>query len=154
MSATLRSNCGNSGLTIDLVAAASNAHDAGFEASIAIRVQHWDGDHARPTSLSVEGLWIRSGDLFGLLDHVRAWTDRTLDQLDPKSLDGSFEMARLPGQRFSIAFGARSDTIALLNPVVSVSLAASAFSCEFHFVTDQSCLTIFSSELGESLHES
>jgi len=139
-------------LTIDLVAAARCGRDAGFQSSVAIRTENWDGDHAHPTALLVEGLWLRRADLSELVERVRAWTKRPLDQLDATRLDGTFELARLPGQRLSITFGARSDTVAHHNPVASALVAINAFSCEFHFVTDQSCLTLFACELGNLLH--
>jgi hypothetical protein len=151
MSAILRSNSGNSDVTIDLVAAASYAHDAGFESSVSIRAEHWDGDHTHPTTVSVEGLWLRSNDLSELRDHIAAWTNQPLDQLDPERLNGTFELARLPGQHLTITFGARPDTIAHFNPVVAVRLVASALRSEFHFVTDQSCLAMFASELATHL---
>lgn len=153
MSAILRSNSGDSELMINFVEAVHYAQDAGFESLISIRSQHWDGDHTHPTITSVEGLWLRNDDLSEMRDHIVAWTNQPLDQLDPKRLDGIFEMARLPGQQLSIAFGARPDSISHFNPVVSVLLAAGAYRSKFHFVTDQSCLVKFASELSIHLNE-
>jgi hypothetical protein len=153
MSAILRSNSGHSDLTIDLVGPASYAHDAGFEASVYIRAAYWDGDHTHPTAVSVAGLWLRGDDLTALRDHIAAWVNQPLDQLDPERLNGAFELTRLPGQHLSVTFGARPDTIAHFNPVVSVLLATHILRSEFHFVTDQSCLTMFVSELVPHLNE-
>ena len=153
MSAILRSNSGRSELTSDPVQSAAYAHDAGFDSSVSIRSEHWDGDHTHPVTSSVDGLWLRADNLTDLRHHIAAWTSLPLDQLVPERLDGCFELARLPGQRLTITFGARPDTIAHLNPVVSILLSAGAFRSEFHFITDQSCLAIFCSELGNHLPE-
>lgn len=154
MPAILRSNSGESDLAIDLVEPATYAHDTGFESSVSIRAEHWDGDHTHPIAISVEGLWLRADDLRELRRHIAAWTSQPLDQLIPEQLDGTFELTRLPGQCLTITFGARPDTIAHLNPVVSILLSAGAFRSEFHLVTDQSCLAMFSTELGSHLHGS
>jgi hypothetical protein len=154
MTAILRSNSGQSEVMVDLVQSTACAHDAGFESSVSIRAEHWDGDHSHPTAISIEGLWLRADGLRELLDHIASWTNRPLDQLISERLDGSFDLARLPSQRFSITFGTRPDTITQLNPVVSILLAAGALRSEFHFVTDQSCLAMFSTELGSQLRES
>ena len=153
MPVVLRSNSGQSELTIDLVHSTAYSSDAGFESSVSIRTEHWDGDHTHPVVSSVEGLWLRADDLGELRGHIAAWTGRPLDQLSPGQLDGSFELAHLRGQRLAITFGARPDTIAHLNPVVSIVVAADASRFECHFITDQSCLAMFSTELGARLHE-
>jgi len=153
MHSTLRSNSGEAELMFDLVESATYGHDVGFEANVSIRAEHWDGDHAHPVAISAEGLWLRAGDLSELRGHILAWTSQPLDRLIPEQLDGSFELTRLPGQRFSITFGSRTDTIAHLNPVVSIILAAGAFRSAFHFVTDQSCLAIFANEIGSHLYK-
>jgi hypothetical protein len=68
-----------------------------------------------------------------------------------EELSGDFRLARLPGQTVSVRFGSRPDTISHLNPVVTVTFSAGALHGEFHFVTDQSCLTLFAQDLSEEL---
>lgn len=153
MEVTLRSNNGSSAWTIDLVRPVDYAHDLGFEASISIRAQHWDGVHTHPVSVSLEGLWLRAHDLRGLCDRILAWTSLPLDQLIPTRLDGSFELARLPGQRLAVVFGARPDTIDERHPVVTVMIAAGRLCSEFPFVADQTCLALFAADLARHLRD-
>jgi len=151
MSAVLRSNSGEDELRIELCAPEEYASDAGFEAHLSIRGTHWDGDHTFPFTASVEGVWLRYADLTALRDHVAQWTAQPLEHLDEATLTRDFELARLPGQRLSIRFGPRDDVVTTLNPTVSVTFSAGALRGGFHFVTDQSCLKMFTDELSVDL---
>ncbi|HET7539505.1 MAG TPA: hypothetical protein VFK05_06530 [Polyangiaceae bacterium] len=131
----------------------SYATDAGFESSVVIAGQHWDGEHTHPVELSIQGIWVREADLLELRETIRSWLARPLDELTPKFLVGDFQLARLPGQKALIRFGARSDVDDKRNPIVTVSVAARAFSGEFYFPTDQSCLEAFRRQLDSRLHE-
>jgi hypothetical protein len=151
MPATLPSNSGNSELRVEFGSPAEYAHDPGFECSIHLHGRHWDGDHSFPFSASIEGIWLRSADLAALRDHIAHWTSRSLEQLVAEDLSGNFELARLPGQSVHLRFGSRPDTISDLNPVVSITISAGAIRGEFHFITDQSCLSLFAQELSGEL---
>lgn len=151
MSATLQSNSGESRFAIELGLPAEYAHDPGFESSISFRGEHWDGDHTFPLSSMIEGLWLRTGDLVALLDHIAQWVRQPLDQLMANGLNGAFELARLPGQSVRVRFGSRENTTSDLDPVISVSFSAGALQGEFHFTTDQSCLALFVEELSAQL---
>jgi hypothetical protein len=136
---------------VELVAPAQYAHDLGFESSIHLRGQHWDGDHTFPFSTSIKGLWLRAVNLEALRDHIVRWTGQPMEQLRPEGLSADFELARLPGQSVRVRFGPRPDTISDLNPVVSITFSAGAMEGKFHFVTDQSCLALFAQELSGAL---
>lgn len=151
MPATLRSNNGSSEFSIECVTPAEYANDRGFESCVHLLGEHWDGDHTFPLSTSIDGLWLRSADLTALCEHIERWTSQPLGRLHTDDLSNDFELARLPGQSVCIGFGRRPDTISGLNPVVSITLSAGKLRSEFHFVTDQSCLTIFAQELSEEL---
>ena len=151
MAATLPSNNGEEYFAIDFRAPAEYAHDPGFESSIHLRGRHWDGDHTFPFSTSVEGLWLRTADLTALREHVTRWLRQPLECLIAKDLNADFRLARLPGQSVRVCFGSRPDTVSELNPVVSISFSAGALQGEFHFVTDQSCLTLFAQELANEM---
>lgn len=146
-SSTLSSNRGGELFSIEFRAPGEYAHEPGFDSSIAVRGEHWDGEHCFPFSFVVEGVWLRAGDIVGLRDHIDGWLRRPLDQLVPKDLDAEFQLARVPGQSLRIRFGARADTISDRHPVVSISFSAGTFQGEFHFVTDQSCLSLFTEGL-------
>ena len=150
MAATLKSNGGDEEFTIELRAPAEYA-DAGYESCVNIRGRHWDGDHTYPFSTSIGGLWLRAADLTALRAHIFRWLQQPLDRLVAEDLDGDFELARLPGQSVHVRFGARPDAISQLNPVISLTFSAGALQGEFHFVTDQSCLTHFARELAHEL---
>jgi hypothetical protein len=151
MSATLQSKSGESRFVIELGLPAEYAHDPGFESSISFRGEHWDGDHTSPLSTLIEGLWLRTGDLVALLDHIAQWVSQPLDQLMANGLNGAFELARLPGQSVRVRFGSRDDTTSDLDPVITVSFSAGALQGEFYFTTDQSCLALFVEELSAEL---
>ena len=145
--ATLPSNNGEAQFTIELGAPAEYAHDAGYESSIHLSGRHWDGDHTFPFSTSVAGLWLRTADLTALRRHLTRWLGQPLECLKAGDLTAEFQLARLPGQNVHVRFGPRPDTISDLNPVVSIAFSAGQLRGKFHFVTDQSCLTLFAGEL-------
>ena len=147
MSSTLSSNDGEAKFTLELHACSEYAHEAGFDSSISFDGRHWDGDHTHPVSAAFDTIWLHRADIVALCDHIQRWISLPLTDLKAGRLNGEFELARLPSQHVSIRFGERSDTIAGLNPVVSLVLAAGPFLSEFHFVTDQSCLGSFLRDL-------
>ena len=147
----LPSNDGEAQFLIELGAPGKYAHDAGFESSIHLRGRHWDGDHTFPFSTSISGLWLRVTDLTALRDRITGWLRQPLECLVARNLIADFQLARLPGQSVSIRLGPRPDAMSDLNPVVSIAFSAGALQGGFHFVTDQSCLTIFAQELSEEM---
>ena len=151
MPATLPSNNGEAQFVIEFGAAAKYACDSGFESSMTIRGQHWDGDHTFPFSTSIEGFWLRTADIVALRDHIARWIHQPLERLIADDLSGEFQLARLPGQSIHVRFGPRNDTISDRHPIFSISFSAGALKGEFHFVTDQSCLAIFVQELSAEL---
>jgi hypothetical protein len=148
MLATLSSNNGRSQFAIELGAPQEYACDPGFESSVTIRGQHWDGDHTFPLSTSIDGVWLRTADIVALRNHIARWLQQPLDRLVADDLNAEFELARLPGQSVLMRFGARDDTISDRHPVFSVSFSAGALHGEFHFVADQSCLALFAEGLS------
>jgi len=144
---TLHSNNGRSSLTIALAAASHYAHESGFESRVCLSTRHWDGDHAHPISTDIHGLWLHAGDLKAIESAILRWTGLPMAQQATKPFIGEYDAARLPGQKVSLIFGPREDTIDSNHPVVSLHLQAGAFCAEHHFVTDQSCLHLFAGEL-------
>ena len=148
MLATLPSNNGNSQFVVELLAPAEHdSHGPGFESAIHLRGRHWDGDHEFPFTTSIDGFWLRTADLNALRDHLSRWLRQPLDRLVSDDLSADFQLARLPGQSLHIRFGPRADTISERNPVVTIAFSVGALRGEFHFVTDQSCLTLFAQDL-------
>lgn len=148
MLATLSSNSGTAHFAIQVSAPAEYAHDPGFESSITLRGQHWDGDHTFELGTSIDGMWLRAADVVALRDHIASWLRQPLDRLIADDLSAQFQLARLPGQSVRVRLGARDDTISDRHPVVSISFSAGALQGEFHFVTDQSCLALFADGLS------
>lgn len=124
------------------------AHEPGFEAAVRLHGDHWDGDHTFPLSVSIQGLWLRSADLMRLRNHLVRWTELTLEQLNAETLAADFRLARLPGQNVHVRFASPPDSACRLNPEVSIEYGAGNLRGEFHFITDQSCLTLFARELA------
>jgi hypothetical protein len=151
MIATLQSNSSDAQFVIKLATPAEYAHVPGFESSVTLHGQHWDGDHTFPFSTSVKGLWLRAADIVALRDHVTRWLRQPLDRLVADKLNAEFQLARLPGQNICVRFGPRAETISDHHPVFSISFSAGALQGEFHFVTDQSCLALFVEELSTAL---
>jgi hypothetical protein len=150
--ATLTSNRGEEQFAIELREPAEYAHDFGFLATISIQGRHWDGEQSFPISMSIDGLWLRAADLKELHAYISRWLHQPLERLIGDDLS-SFELANQPGQRVYIGFGPRSDTISGLNPVVTIAISAGKLCGEFHFATDQSCLTMFAQELSAQLEK-
>lgn len=151
MSAKLKSNDGGSLLEIIFESKSEYAHEPGFESTVCVKGRHWDGDHTFPQIISIEGLWLRIKELRELRNHIGRWTDQALDELRIEDLSEEFELARLPHQSLRLLFGPRPDTISDSHPVVSISLAAGPMKAEYHFLTDQSCLSLFSDELTREI---
>ena len=151
MAATLPSNSGEEQFLIEFGMPEEYAHDRGFEASITLRGQHWDGDHHFPFSTRIDGLWLRATDLIDFRDHIIRWVQQPLDRLKADGLSAEFQLARLPGQSVCVRFGGRPDTTSDRHPVCSVTFSAGALQGNFHFVTDQSCLALFAKELSSEL---
>lgn len=155
MPATLPSNDGDAQFVIEFGSPSEYACEGGFESTVLIRGRHWDGDHTFPLLTSIQGLWLRSEMLKKLCDHITRWTNVPLDRLVADKLDGEFELACLPHQRVCLRFGSRQDTIADdSHPVVSVLYSAGTMQGEFHFLTDQSCISLFCQELLSELERS
>ena len=76
---------------------AKYAEEPGFDATLQIRVEHWDGDHSHPISMQVEGFWLKAGELLVLRQAILEYIDLPLAQLAGARLTGEFELARLPG---------------------------------------------------------
>jgi hypothetical protein len=151
MPATLRSNSGELQFAVALGRPLEYAHERGFESSLDLRGRHWDGTQTFPYSTTIEGIWLSCAEVMALRDHIARWTALSLDRLDVDDLSGTFKLARLPGQCADVCFGARSDTISGLNPVISITFSAGALHGVFHFVSDQSCLSLFVQELSAEL---
>jgi hypothetical protein len=148
MAASLSSNNGEAQIVVELRAPAACADDSGYESTLHLCGRHWDGEHSFPFTTSIEGLWLRATDLQALHEHISRWLRRPLDCLIADDLNGAFQLATLPGQCIHVRFGPRPDTISNLNPVVTLTFSAGAYQGEFHFVTDQSCLAVFSQDLS------
>jgi hypothetical protein len=151
MAATLSSNDDEARFVIVFSAPAHYAHDPGFESSIFLRGSHWDGDHTFPFSTSIEGVWLRTADLKALREHITHWLDQPLECLMAKDLSADFRLACLADQDLSVRFRPHPDMTSELNPVVSITFSAGVLQGRFHFVTDQSCLTLFAQELGNEM---
>ena len=148
MKVTLPSNDGDSALSITLGSKSEYAHEVGFESNVELSSSHWDGDHTFPLCLKVDGFWLSRSDLMAVQTLLASWISQPLPKLATSVLVAEFELARLPSQSLMLIFGPRKDTIDERKPVFTVKLKAGAFQVESHFVTDQSCLALFSDELS------
>lgn len=151
MPVILRSNSGEAEFKIERGGPSEYGHEPGFESSIQLRGEHSDGDHTFPFSTSIEGLWLRATDLGELRDHITRWIRQPLSLLNVDDLNGEFELARLPHQRVCVRFGPHPGKVSNWNPVVFIIYSAGELRGEFHFETDQSCLTLFAQELSAEL---
>lgn len=149
--AILRSNCGDSALTFDLSEPETYAHAPGYKASLFIRTNHWDGEHTHSITAMTQGMWLHHHKLVELSDHIIAWIRKPLDQLLSEPLSGVFELAELPEQHVRIEFCESDDHSSSLGMLVRVLIEAAAFRSQFHFVTDPSCLALFTEEMSARL---
>lgn len=151
MQAALKSNEGKDEVVIDFLYPESYGTDPGVQSSVHIRGQYWDGDHTHSLGVSLEGLWLRTEDLQRLHDGLAGWLALPLAELEPAKLDGEVKLSRLPGQVLTLRFGHRQEIPSRLKPVVTITFVAGALAGEFHFITDQSCLSAFRADLSSQL---
>ena len=115
MQATLKSNEGQDEFVIDFLDPESYGTDPGFQSSVHLQGQHWDGDHTHSLDVSVDGLWLRTEDLLRLRDRLAGWLGLPLAELEPAKLDGEVRLSRLPGQVLLLRFGHRQEIPSRLN---------------------------------------
>ncbi len=144
--AELRSNSGRSRLTVQLLCCRSYQSAPGYEANVAIHGERWDGDHEHPITFSVEGLFLSRPEIDRLLTEINGWIDLPLEELAESAFEGDYRFD-VPGQIVRLLFGDREDTISAQNAVLTIEIASGRMSTETVFVTDQSCLRLFSEAL-------
>lgn len=151
MEVKLRSNDGDTEVVMDLGTAEEYGSDLGVVSSFRAHGHHWDGDHNHDFFASVEGLWLRAGDLLAVRNLVAEWVRRPLSQLAAFELIGDFELARLPDQSLRLRFGSHEDHVPGGKVRVAVSFAGGIFHGELGFVSDLSCMNLFVQELSSAL---
>src|SRR5690348_6987171 len=98
MTATLSSNNGEARFVIELGARSEYGDERGFDSCVQLHGSHWNGDHTFPSSVSIEGLWLRTAELEALHEHISRWVEQPLDRLVADNLNAEFQLARMPGQ--------------------------------------------------------
>lgn len=152
MSATLRSNDGESCVTLQFGTVDHYTSTILWESSIGIEGHLCDGNHDLfPLRMSMEGIGLCIDAIASLQARIADWVNAPLDALLAEKLDGEFELAALNGQRLTLCFGAQQDTVLTRKPTVTLRFSGGALSGEFHFITDPSCLALFSHALSECL---
>lgn len=113
----------------------------------AITGRHYDGDHDHEFHLQIDGLWLDVPRLTEFRDFIRSWVEGPLECLAASTLDGEYVLTKEAGQRLAFRFGDRPGVISDSKPVVSVEYRVASLNGTFHFVTDQSCISLFSADL-------
>jgi hypothetical protein len=147
MKSSLPSSRGDTTLIIDLGIPTEYKGESGFDASVEVTAMHWAYRGQYPCNVGVKGLWFRKADLMDLNVFIEKWLDLPLVELATTELVGKFELAKVPGDGFCLSFGRREGTISGIHPVISITIKTSALQVELYYVTDQSCLRLFSDEL-------
>jgi hypothetical protein len=147
--ASIRSNRGDSELSIRFDSAYTVESDRGFHSTITVAEEYWDGDHDLPVKIDLDGFWLSREQLTEMSHYLTDWCNRPLEQLAASHLQRDFELCRLPGQSAMLSFGPRADTIDERKPVLTIALKLGRLTTGIHFVTDQSCIAIFANELAK-----
>jgi hypothetical protein len=125
--------------------------DLHFQSSLEISQDHWDGDHEHRLNLKVDGLWLSQAGLWEMHQQLSTWVRKPIRELANSVLRSEFEVAAISSQRLRLVFGPREDTIDERKPVLTLEVQAGALGANIHFVTDQSCISIFLDELSTAL---
>ena len=137
-------------LSLDLVCASTYANTRGFDATLELRDVHWDGDHEHPISLRVEGVFLSRLELNSMCNRIDAWVGQPLEKLAGTEFSAEFRF-NVPSQDILLEFGNRQDLISAQNQGIAVRITSGRFSSQTSFVTDQSCLRLFSRELRREI---
>jgi len=150
MASTLSASNDSCSLSIDFMCASNYASRPGFDATLALQDVHWDGDHEHPISLRVEGIFLYQDELIKVCNSIDAWVEQPLDRLARAEFKAEFRFD-VPSQDILLRFGKREDLISSQNQAVSLSITSGRFSSQTSFVTDQSCLRLFSQALRREI---
>ena len=149
--AELASNAGDERLVLSFGSRLDWQGEAAFEAEFRLLGRHFDADHEHHVSVVIDGLCLGVKPLCALRDALSRWLTLPLTDLASSVLTGRHELCLGTRQCLQLAFGARTDTISGPNPVMTVLYRAGKLEGEYHLVTDQSCLGLFSEALGRAL---
>jgi len=148
---TLSSNGGSSAVSIELVYKSTYANEPRFDSNVTVKDSHFDGEHDYPIALETQGLFLMANELSRICNAIDNFTSQPIESLAGAGFEGEFEFTVLPDQNFVLRFGERDDTISSLNSTLSVIVSSGKFSAQTSFVTDQSCLRIFSQSLRREI---
>jgi hypothetical protein len=150
--AIIHSNMGDKKISFDFISPYQVNGDSGFHSSISIDSPHWDGDdYVHPIHLKFEDFWISRERLIQMSERLLEWCGLPLNEMAATPLAARFELCRGAYPHITLGFGPREDTIDSRKPVLSVDIKIATIRVETHFVTDQSCLTIFANEVMQAL---
>lgn len=150
MPSTLSASNDLCSLSFDLTSPSTYANAPGFDAVLVLQDVHWDGDHEHPISLRVEGVFLCQQELIEMCDRIDAWVELPLDELARTEFKAEFRFDA-PSQDILLKFGKREDLISAQNQAVTLRVDSGRFSSETSFVTDQSCLRLFSQALRREI---
>lgn len=143
----LRSSHGDRAVSLEFHQPSPNARQTGLETTFAITGRHYDGDHEHEFHLRIDGLWLDVARLTEFRDFIRGWVERPIESLAASALDGDHLLTMDDYQRVAFRFGERPDVISDSKPVVTVEYKAASLQGTYYFVTDQSCISLFSADL-------
>ena len=149
--ATLVSNRGDHRLTLELDSPSTWRGEPGIETVFRLDARHFDSEHDHDLTTRIESLWISVRSLAALHRDLQSWLDLPLAQLRDTELTGTYSLALLPSQRLDLVFGRRDGTISDGHPTLGIECAAGNLEARFHFVTDQSCLRLFDTQLEKAV---
>jgi hypothetical protein len=149
--ATLRSNVGDKQFSLIFGARCNYEGKTGFECEVLISTNHWDGEHEHPVVLRFEGMSIHDKAIAELRNKLGNYVEMPLHEIATSQLEDSFKLAIVPWQEVVLTFGKRGDTIDERKPVLSIRVRVNSTVTETRWVTDQSCLALFTEELSCAL---
>jgi hypothetical protein len=123
------------------------AQEPSFLASVYLCGQHQVYEFAT----FVRHIRLRFSEATALWEHLVCWNNQ-IENLSVKDLSREFELGHMPGESVHICFGPSHDPYSERHPLVSISVSAGALHGEYHFVTDQSCFSLFVQDFSLLLH--
>lgn len=120
------------------------------DCSVSIRARIWDGDDNQFARLSADKIILSGAGLRQLKDDIENWLESS--RVGTDAFSGEYALAANGYSMLDLIFRHRKDIIASHDkPVVTIRFRVGRAEGEFCFVSDQSCLRLFTDDLAAAI---
>jgi hypothetical protein len=149
MVATLNSNRGSERLELAFLSRRDCGPDPGVVCDVTLVASSWADGTPSPIRINLGKIHLSLTQVRVLMNTVGVWLDLPLEQLGQAPLVAEVDLMFTPPDHLVLRFAPRDDTVAeVAKPVLTISYSVGGADGSMHFITDQSGLRLFLSELG------